>query len=206
MARWSELEEASLVELALAGEQEAYREILSRYQRPVFSLIVRMVRDPATAEDLSQEAFLKAFNAFDRYEPAHRFSSWLFKIAHNATIDFLRRKPLPTTSLDATAGPDELDRLREVADENMIDPERATLGADLGRHLEAAIGRLRPEYREAVVLRFVEGLAYEEIAEVMSLPMGTVKTFLHRARKELAELLGEAGWTRAAETGSAGLS
>lgn len=200
MGRWSELDDAALVEQALAGRQEAYREIVLRYQRPLFSLIVRMVRDAASAEDLSQEAFVKAFGALGRYESSHRFSSWLFKIAHNATIDFLRRKPLPTTPLDSSAGVDELDRLREIEDERAIDPERLAVGADLGRHLEAAIARLRPEYREAVVLRFVEGLAYEEIAEVMNLPMGTVKTFLHRARKELASRLGEVGWGRPGET------
>lgn len=194
MRPWSELEDATLVERALGGEQEGYRELVLRYERPVFSLIVRMVRDAATAEDLSQEAFVKAFGALERYEPNHRFSSWLFKIAHNATIDFLRRKPIQTTSLDATAGADELDRLREIEDERAIDPERSSLGIDLGRQLEVAIGRLRPEYREVVVLRFVEELAYEEIAEVTGLPMGTVKTFLHRARKELAELLGQVGW------------
>lgn len=183
--------DAELVARALEGSQEAYREIVLRYQRPVFSLIVRMVRDAELAEDLAQEAFIKAFRALSRFDPSRKFSSWLFKIAHNATIDHLRRQRLDMDSLDDRLEPDGQalgDRLEDVG---APPPDQLAHRRDLAEAMEQAIATLRPEYREVVLLRFVEGLAYQEIAEILDLPLGTVKTNIHRARKELAALLQE---------------
>jgi RNA polymerase sigma-70 factor (ECF subfamily) len=194
----STLSDAELVARARSGAQEAYRELLARYERPVFSLIVRMVREPALAEDLAQEAFIKVFRSLASYDPALKLSSWIFKIAHNVTIDHLRRKPLDTVPLespdDEAPGP-----LAVLADEREGTPEEATLRADLRRALEAGLAKLRPDYRGVLVLRFQEGLAYEEIAEVTGLPLGTVKTHIHRARKELAGVMTAMGWTPPAE-------
>lgn len=181
--------------MALEGSQDAYHELVRRFQRPVFALVVRMVRDRPTAEDLTQEAFVKAFRSLDGYDPGRKFSSWLFKIAHNATIDHLRRRELDTVPLEASPDDGESPGLDRV----LSDPGGRGTDLEVGRSelaaaLEAAVAELRPEYREIVVLRFSEGLAYQDIAEVMDLPMGTVKTYLHRARKELMEALGERGW------------
>ena len=190
----STLSDAELVVRARGGAQEAYRELLTRYERPVFSLIVRMVREPMLAEDLSQEAFIKVFRSLDSYDPTQKLSSWIFKIAHNVAIDQLRRKPLDTVPLES---PDEESPgpLAVLADEREGTPEAAALRSDLRRALDAGLSRLRPDYRAVLVLRFQEGLAYEEIAEVTGLPLGTVKTHIHRGRKELAGVMTAMGWS-----------
>lgn len=181
-----------LIALALKGSEKAYRELLDRYQRPVFSLIYRMVRDREQAEDLAQETFIKVFNHLERYDPKYKFSSWIFKIASNVAIDAHRKKGLNTVSLDGsrhatTAEETEATRITvESRDEN---PEELLLARELGAEIEQAIGTLRPEYRTAILLRHVEGRPYEEIAEIMEIPLGTVKTYIHRARAELRGLL-----------------
>ncbi len=195
------LTDADLVAQALAGSQEACRGLVLRFERPVYALILRMVQDPATAEDLAQDAFVKAFRNLASYDPERKLASWLFKIAHNTTLDHLRRGGLATVPLEAS-GEDEGGGLADVlADSSTEGPAAAAERHGLARALEKAIAGLRPEYREAVVLRYVEGLSYEEIAEVTALPLGTVKTFLHRARKALAVTLSAAGW--GPETGTA---
>jgi RNA polymerase sigma-70 factor (ECF subfamily) len=147
-----------------------------------------MVRDRALAEDLAQEAFIRAFNAVSSFDPRYKFSSWIFKIANNHAIDHLRKRKLDTVSIDGspharTAQEEERTRLvLESANEN---PLEYVEHRELGDQIERAIGQLRPEYRTAVLLRHVEGYSYEEIAGIMDLPLGTVKTYLHRARAEL---------------------
>jgi len=168
---------------------------VERFQRPVFTLIARMVGEPATAEDLAQETFLKAFRRLATYDRERRFSSWLFKIAHNTTLDHLRRRGPETVPLERPEDDEGGGGLAAVlADESLRSPEAAAQRGDLAAALGAAVGALRPEYREIVLLRYQEGLAYQEIAEVAGLPLGTVKTHLHRARRELMAALGAAGW------------
>jgi len=151
-----------------------------------------MVRDRALAEDLAQEAFIRAFNAIFSYDPRYKFSGWIFKIANNHTIDHLRRCKLDTVSIDgsphARTAQEEEQRQLVVAstDEN---PQEYVEHRELGDQIEQAIGKLRLEYRTAVLLRHVEGYAYDEISQIMDLPLGTVKTYLHRARGELKEML-----------------
>lgn len=194
--------DAHLVASALAGSQEAFRELVLRFERPVYSLIARMVNDPAAAEDLAQEAFVKAYRSLHTYDASRKLSSWLFKIAHNTTIDHLRRHAPETVSLEAPRDEEGRGGLAAVlADGSVEDPAAAAERRDMARSLERAISRLRPEYREAVVLFYVEGATYQEICEVTGLPLGTVKTNLHRARKELAAEMAALGW--GAETGSA---
>ena len=177
-----------LVARAGKGSEAAYRELLGRYQRPVFSLVYRMVRDREQAEDLSQETFVKVFNNIGRYDPKYKFSSWIFKIATNVTIDALRKKEPDTVSLDGSrhARTDEdIEATRITAVSNDENPEELLEARELGSEIERAIGELRSEYKTAVILRHVEGRAYEEIAEIMGVPLGTVKTYIHRARGEL---------------------
>ncbi len=177
---------------ARKGSEQAYRELVRRYQRPIFSLIYRMVRDRERAEDLAQETFVKVLNALDSYRPEYKFSSWIFKIANNAAIDHLRRKELDTLSLDGA--PDAVTSERregtslQIADQSES-PLQELEARELGDVIERAIAQLRPEYRSCILLRHVQGYAYEEISDMLDLPLGTVKTYIHRARSELRTLL-----------------
>ena len=188
------LGDQEVVAMAKAGKEAAYRELLRRYERPVFSLIFRMVRDRSLAEDLAQETFVKVLNALASYRPEYKFSSWIFKIANNAAIDQLRRRELDTLSLDGSPDartPDEVEATALQATDRAESPLEELESRETGAAIEQAIGRLRPEYRTCILLRHVEGRSYEEIADVMDLPLGTVKTYIHRARLELREYLAD---------------
>jgi RNA polymerase sigma-70 factor (ECF subfamily) len=186
--------DAELVAGALRGSQDAFRELVRRFERPVYSLVLRMVQDSATAEDLAQEVFVKAFRRLDTYDAQWKFSSWLFKIAHNATIDHLRRGTPETVPLETGADDDRGSLAAVLADGTAESPLAAAERRDLARSLERAIALLRPEYRQAVLMFYVHGASYQEICEVSGLPLGTVKTNLHRARKELAQAMTGLGW------------
>jgi RNA polymerase sigma-70 factor (ECF subfamily) len=181
-----------VVALAKEGSEEAYRELIRRYERPVFSLIFRMVRNRELAEDLSQETFVKVLNAVQSYRPEFKFSSWVFKIANNAAIDHLRKRELDTLSLEGSPHADTPELIEATAlqiterGENQL---QEVENRELGGTIERAIERLRPEYRSCILLRHVDGRTYEEIAEILNLPLGTVKTYIHRARNELRILL-----------------
>jgi len=178
---------------ARRGSDAAYRELVRRYERPIFSLVFRMVRDRELAEDLTQETFIKALNALASYRPEFKFSSWIFKIANNAAIDQLRRREIDTLSLDGSPTAETPDAVEATAlqvgskGESPLDEMEAR---EIGTAIEVAVGKLRPEYRACILLRHVEGLAYEEISEQLNLPLGTVKTYIHRARNELRLHLG----------------
>jgi RNA polymerase sigma-70 factor (ECF subfamily) len=181
-----------IVALARAGEEVAYRELIRRYERPLFSLLFRMVRDRELAEDLAQETFVKALNAIESYRPEFKFSSWIFKIANNAAIDHLRRRELDTLSLEGSPQAETPEAIEATALQiggRQESPLAEVEARELGGQIEAAIAQLRPEYRSCILLRHVEGRAYEEIAEILSLPLGTVKTYIHRARNELRQAL-----------------
>ena len=189
---YKKLSDQEVVALARQGREAAFRELIGRYQRPVFSLIYRLVRDREKAEDLAQDTFIKVLNALDRYDPSYKFSSWIFKIAHNTSLDHLRKKEPETLSLDGsphatTQSEVEASTISVLSTEES--PEDYAASRELGATLEVAIGRLRPEYRTAIVLCHVEGWAYEDIAQTMGVPLGTVKTYIHRARNELKKQL-----------------
>jgi RNA polymerase sigma-70 factor (ECF subfamily) len=140
------------------------------------------VRDPALAEDVAQEAFLKAFRNLATFDASRRFSSWMFRIAHNAALDALRRsKADPVRAAEVVDPP-----MPAAADPIQIEA--------LGEALDVALDALRPEWRSAIVLRYQEGCSYEEIAEALGIPENTAKTFVHRARKRMADVLTAAGW------------
>ncbi len=193
MRHTTSLTDAELVERTLSGSADAFRQLVERFQRPVLSVISRMVGDPALAEDLAQEVFIKAYRKLHTFDRRRKLSSWLFKIAHNATIDHLRRFNPVTVPLEATAADGEASW--EVLESDTAQgPERRAEHAQLVRGLSAALGRLEPRYREILLLRFQQGLAYREIADVTGLAMGTVKVQLHRARKLLAAELVAGGF------------
>lgn len=185
--------DAEVVLHALKGHEAAARELVRRYERPVFNLVSRMVRDEAAAEDLAQETFLKVFRSFGTFDPHLRFSAWILKIAHNSALDHLRRLRVPYLSLDEETA-DGTSFAELVPDERAIAPDRSTERRLFGEALEAALERIRPEYRTAIVLRYQEELDYAEVADILGVPLGTVKTFLHRGRQALARELGAAGW------------
>ena len=186
------LPDADLVSLAQDGRETAYRELIRRYERPVFSLIFRMVRDREVAEDLAQDTFIKVLNHIDRYRPEFKLSSWLFKIANNVAIDHLRRRQIDTVSMDgsphaSSAAEVEATQLEIAAQQETALEELEA--KEIGSAIERAIEALRPEYRACIMLRHVEGRSYEEIAATLDLPLGTVKTYIHRARHQLRDAL-----------------
>lgn len=192
MVDYAQLSDQDVIRYAREGRESAFRELIHRYERPVFSVIYRMIHDRELAEDLAQETFIKVLNALDRYDPAYKFSSWIFKIAHNATVDHLRKRELDTLSLDGSPHArtqEQAEATSFTAVDTGEDPEQYTSSRELGTEIEAAIQELRPEYREAILLWHVEGRPYDEIAGIMDLPLGTVKTYIHRGRNELKKRL-----------------
>lgn len=171
-----------LVEWCQKGRLEHFGDLVARYQARLYSLAYRMLHSHEEAEDVVQETFLNVYRALATFK-GDRFSPWIYKIASNLCLDYLRRRRPNTVSLDAPGGPDG-DMTREIADGTPL-PEEAALAEALGLDVQEAIDTLPPKYRSVVVLRHVEDLAYEEIAEVLNLPLGTVKTRLFRAREML---------------------
>lgn len=176
-------DDALLVQRCLKGEERAYGVLLGRYRRAVYSLIYRMVGNAEEAQDLAQEAFIRAFRSLASYDPNRSFANWLFKIASNLTIDHFRRRRLPTISTSVGEDEDE-GRELDLADptpsvlDSMVEDEDARRTADL-------VQSLPEHYRIVVLLRHTQDMAYEEIAEALNLPVGTVKARLHRARHML---------------------
>jgi RNA polymerase sigma-70 factor (ECF subfamily) len=184
----SEVEDSELARLAELGREPAFRELLIRYERPIFSLIYRLVRDRELAEDLAQETFVRAFNAIASYNSSYKFSNWIFKIASNHTVNYLRKRKLDTVPIFGTS--DEGLGYRKLQIESKTEnPHEFTERRELGEQIEVAIGDLREEYRMAILLYHVEGISCEEIADIMDIPLGTAKTYLFRARKELKKHL-----------------
>src|SRR3954454_21935590 len=157
--------DAELVAGTLRGSQDAFRELVVRFERPVYSLVQRMVQNPATAEDLAQEAFFKAYRRLDTYDPQWKFSSWLFKIAHNTAIDHLRRGVPETVPIEGGGDDGEGSLAAVLSDPTAESPLAAAERHDLARSLERAIARLRPEYRQAVLMFYLQGASYQEICD-----------------------------------------
>ncbi len=166
--------------------------LVSRHQRAVYNLLARVLRDPGLAEDLAQETFVRAFRHLAQFDARFKFSNWILRIAHNAAIDVLRRREPALVPLD---GDEEHRGAAElVAAPGGDDGLRRLERRDLTRILESALARLRPEYRQLVILRYHEELSYDEIVEITGMPLGTVKSCLHRARAEMAATLTAGGW------------
>jgi RNA polymerase sigma-70 factor (ECF subfamily) len=185
--------EARLVSEALAGSQSAFEQIVRRYERPVISLIARMVGDRGVAEELAQESFIKAFRHLRSFDVTRRLSAWLFRIAHNTALDWLRKARPALVSLD-----DHLDDGAGRTTTAVAPPEPDPLERKaLGAALQAAMATLRPAYRAAIALRYDQDLPFDEIGQVLGVPEVTARTYVHRARKELAQALALSGWDAA---------
>ena len=192
--RDSAREDLGLVQRCLSGDVEAFSEVVRRYQRPVFGLIMRMLSDQGRAEEITQDVFVRSYTKLASFDQQRKFSSWLFRIAHNAAIDELRKRRVHLLPLETKDDDDGVDLLQVLSDRKQVSPERRATGSALREDIEEVIEQLRPDYAEVMVLRFVEDFSYEEISEVMGIPLGTVKTYIHRARQQTAKKIAARGW------------
>jgi RNA polymerase sigma-70 factor (ECF subfamily) len=173
-----------LIARAKSGDEIAYRTLLEKYERAVFSICLRMVRNRDEATDLAQDAFIKVFSMLERYNPSYAFSSWLFKITSNLCIDYLRKRRIETFAMDEPISGDKGDIQRQYEAPDP-DPETEYIRKEKMERLSEAIENLPPHYRIMLILRHQENLSYEEIAESLEIPLGTVKARIHRAREML---------------------
>lgn len=178
------IEDQRLIKLAREGNQKAFEALLKKYRNLVYHVMIKMVRNPQEAEDLSQEAFIKAFNALASFNEEFAFSTWLMKIATNNCIDYLRKKKLRTYSIDEPIQYKEEQVQVELPDHDPT-PERQLLNEERRILINEAIQSLPPRYRHVIVLRHQEEKSYEDIAEILKLPLGTVKARIFRAREML---------------------
>jgi len=184
------LADFELVSTAIAGREAGFEELVRRYQRPIAAYVYRMVGDYDSALDLTQEVFIKVYNSLARYRSEYKFSTWIYKIAHNAAIDFIRRHAVREQALTIGVDGDQ----REMAIESRrLTPEQESEREELRSEIESVVRLLPSAYRELIVLRHSHDLSYDEIAEVTGLPLGTVKNRLFRAREAMRGELGRRG-------------
>jgi len=178
-----------LVEKAKEGDQAAYAELMERYRESVYFMLLKMIKNTDDAEDLTIEAFGKAFNRLEQYSPSYAFSTWLFKIASNNCIDFIRKKRVYLTSMDHAYSNSDGDSVRIDVESNTLDPEEVIIKAQKVKMMRLVVSKLKPRYKELIEKRYFQELTYEEIAQEMDLPLGTVKAQLFRARDFLANMM-----------------
>ncbi len=184
-------EDKRLIGLALSGDEKAYESLLNKYRNLVFSIMLKMARNKQEAEDLTQEAFMKAFSSLATFNDEFAFSTWLMKIASNNCIDFLRKRKLRTYSIhEPVQYKDEKIEI-DIPDRDPT-PEKTLIQSERSRMIEETIQALPERYRYVIILRHKEEKSYEEIAEIMNLPLGTVKAQIFRAREILNKNLREA--------------
>ena len=177
-----------LIRRCKRGEEAAFQAVLTRYRGPIYNLCWRMVRNDEDARDLAQEVFIKVFRLLDRYDEQYAFSSWLFRIATNHCIDHLRRQRLRFLSLERDGGSDDDEAEMQIANDDP-EPDVVLQRREALEKLEEVIAELPPHYRVITLLRHDQQLSYEEIAETLQLPLGTVKARIHRARNMIQQML-----------------
>lgn len=170
-------------------DPRAYKKLMSRYKDSIFFMVLKMVRDRNDAEDITLESFGKAFNKLDKYDTKYAFSTWLFKIATNNCIDFIRKKRLQTVSLDKPMENDKGDDLQIDFESEGLDPEEKFIKKQRAVSVRGTIEKLDEKYRHLIKLRYYQELSYEEIAQELDIPLGTVKAQLFRAKELLSKLL-----------------
>jgi len=190
LANLTKLADVELVQTAVAGREASFEELVRRYQRPIAAYVYRMVGDYDAALDLTQEVFIKVYNSLARYRSEFKFSTWIYKIAHNAAIDHLRRHAVREQALTGSVDGER----REVAIESRrLTPEQESERKERCSEIESVVQLLQASYRELIVLRHSHDLSYDEIADVTGLPLGTVKNRLFRAREAMRDLLVQRG-------------
>lgn len=182
-------EDLDLVAKAQKGDQHAYSMLLERYRESVYYTMLKMVKNPDDADDLTIEAFGKAFNRIGQYSPNFAFSTWLFKIASNNCIDFIRKKRIKVTSMDSGISTSDGSIMYVEAESQTLDPSEHMMQKQKVKAMREVVSKLKPRYRELIELRYFEELSYEEIANELDLPLGTVKAQLFRARDFLSNMM-----------------
>ena len=182
-------QDMDLVQRARKGDQLAYGELLGRYRDAIYFMLLKMVNSPIDAEDLTIEAFGKAFKNIDQYTPNYAFSTWLFKIATNNCIDHIRKKRASHVSLDQTLDGEDSLLPSAMIQADTLDPESTMINKQKIKHMRNVVSKLKPRYRQLVELRYFKEFSYEEIATELDIPIGTVKAQLFRARELLLNIL-----------------
>ena len=180
-----------LVEQARNGNEKAFASLLNRYRDSIYFMLLKMVNNASDAEDLTIEAFGKAFRNLETYTPNFAFSTWLFKIATNNCIDFIRKKQSSPSIVDQTS--DEMDSYTINIQSDMPDPEEALINRQKFAQLRDVVNQLKPRYRNLIELRYYKEYSYEEISKELDLPIGTVKAQLFRAKTLLYNILNKTG-------------
>ena len=184
------LEDFRLIDMAVGGDDKAYAKLLQRYKRPVYHVILKMVRNVDDAEDLMMESFSKAFRSLHKFKKDFTFSTWLFRIATNNTIDFIRKKKLNTLSIENTFTDDDGGSVSiDIEDKGNLDPQEEAIRNQKEEIMQVFVNMLPPKYQKLVRLRYFHELSYEEIAADLEAPLGTVKAQLHRARELMYDLV-----------------
>lgn len=184
----SRAEDSRLIKAALAGDQASFRSLMKKYHDQVHSLLYRMVHDKDEVEDLTQEAFIKAFQSLRHFNEEFAFSTWLYKIATNNCIDYIRKKKLATFSIDKPIESKDGEYSFEIPDTS-YQPDTELIAGQRSRVLEEAIQSLPEKYRIVILMRHTEDKDYQEIADELKLPLGTVKAHIFRARELLYKKL-----------------
>jgi RNA polymerase sigma factor (sigma-70 family) len=171
------------------GDEKAYAELMQIYKKPVYHVVLKMVRNPDDADDLTIEAFAKAFRNLHKFNPEFAFSTWLFRIATNNCIDFIRKNKIKTMSIDSAIKIDNGDEITiDFRDQN-LNPQETTIKNQKIEIMQHVVSRLPDKYQRLVTLRYFDELSYEEIAQELKAPLGTVKAQLHRARELLYDMV-----------------
>jgi RNA polymerase sigma-70 factor (ECF subfamily) len=178
-----------LVERCRAGDRTAFNQVVTRHYRGIYRLTLRMVGNPADAEDLTQETFVKAYAALSQFDTSQKFTTWLYAIASHLCIDQARKRRVPTVAWEEEDDEGAVISLVERLPDESPQPDEILERAELSAQVQRAVSSLPPKYRAVVVLRHIEDMSIEEIAKTLNLPQGTVKTNLFRARDMLAKKL-----------------
>jgi RNA polymerase sigma-70 factor, ECF subfamily len=186
------LTDVELIAKAISGREDGFEELVRRYQRPITNYVFRMLNDYDASLDVTQEVFIKVYNSLSRYSSEYKFSTWLYRIAHNAAIDYIRRRSPNEQSIE-TENKDGAYQL-QIESPNPT-PEQERERSEWRTEIEAVVKCLPSVYRELILLRHAQDLSYDEIAEITSLPLGTVKNRLFRAREMMREIFIERGFT-----------
>jgi RNA polymerase sigma factor (sigma-70 family) len=173
------------------NDEKAYAELMQIYKKPVYHVVLKMVRNPDDAEDLTIEAFAKAFRNLHKFNPEFAFSTWLFRIATNNCIDFIRKNKIKTMSIDSGFRTDGGDEIQIDFRDNDLNPQEVAIKNQKIEIMQLVVGKLPPKYQRLVSLRYFDELSYEEIATELKAPLGTVKAQLHRARELLYDMVKE---------------
>ena len=188
-SRQNRKEDHALVQQALDGDQSAYARLRDKYWGPLNAMLYRMVRSQLDAEDLTQEAFIKAFASLPSFNFQYAFSTWLYKIASNNCIDYLRKRRLKTVSIDEPVRTSKGEMEMQLPDPDIQAPDAPMTSQERTRILQEAIADLPEKYRKVIELRHEKEMEYQDIAEELDLPLGTVKAHLFRARAQLLKRL-----------------